>query len=107
MKSFRFVLIIVLIIHVGCTKQEGPSPIIGQTQDKIIDSLNKVIGQKDVAYDSLRKDFKSWVIHTFDTENQCIVFAKAVKKSPSNSIFIEGWITRKFSWAHEWKKKKK
>ena len=61
-----------------------------------------------MSYDSLKTKFKSWVIHTYETENHCILFAQSVQRKPDNSVFIVGWLKREFGWTHDpvWKKNK-
>ena len=102
MKLFSFITVAIILI--GCNQT---TPSSGEQNKKTIDSLTTVIQQKDLAYDSLKTKFKSWVIHTYDTENHCMTFAGSVQKNPSNSVFIVGWLKREFSWTHDviWKKK--
>jgi hypothetical protein len=107
MKLYSLLIIFIISVFVGCGKREDPSPLVTNNQSGTIDSLKRVIQQKDTAYNNLRSDYRSWVVHTFDTENHCLIYAKAVKNNSSNSVFMVGWTTRAFSWAHEWKKKKR
>jgi hypothetical protein len=106
MKSYSFILVFALLVITSCGKREDPSPFVDANDQSVnIDSLKKVIQEKDTVYEKIRLDYHSWVTHTFDTEKQCLLFAQIVRKNPKNAVFNEGWVIRKFKWAHEWKKK--
>jgi hypothetical protein len=107
MKSYNLVIVFALTILAGCGRQDTQSPMLVNDQSRIVDSLKTVILQKDSAYNNLRSDYHSWVVHTFDTESQAIAFAQIVKRNTANAVFNEGWVKRKFLWTHQWKKKKK
>jgi len=103
MKSFSLI-IISLAFLIGCEDKVSVKWDLGN--DRTIDSLKSVIAQKDSTFNGMKADYKSWVIHTFATEDQCLSDAKTIKKNPATSTFAVNWATRNFQWAHSWKKKK-
>jgi hypothetical protein len=110
MKSYNYIIGMFFILMILCLtiallhKSDVP---IDNDQNRISDSLQAVIQQFAINYDSLKNDYKVWVVRTFDMEKHCLSDAQTIKNNPTTAVFAVNWAKRNFQWTHDWKHKKK
>ncbi len=98
----RKILVGVFIIVTACFQPSNNRPItIPQSSQKTIDSLQTVLHKTSLVVDSLTSKLKQQRILIRFTAEKCHKYAAIVKKNPSQSIFIVGWIDRAFQWVDE------
>ena len=112
MKSYEHIvaiggLMIISLLIIGLLITINNKEPIKFNDNNIIDSLTNIIQQKNVICDSIKNDYKTWVIHTFDTEKHCLSDAQTIKNNPTTAVFAVNWSKRNFQWTHDWKHKKK
>ena len=89
------VFVLLFIITVACFQPSNDHPTItSQSSQRTIDSLQTVV-------DSLTTKLKQQRILIRFTAEKCHKYAAIVKKNPSQSVFIVGWIDRAFLWVNE------
>ena len=99
---YKIYILLFAFIIVGCTEPaKTAKPIIVNTVIVNIDSLQNVISKQTLVVDSLNAKVRQQKILIKFTALKCHKYAAIVKKNPSQSVFIIGWIDRSFTWINE------
>jgi hypothetical protein len=100
----KIILFLVLLSIGGCinTQQKKITTDTAVTvSTNIVDSLQTLLQKDSVLISILSAKIKQQKILITFTAEKCHRYALIVRRSPSQSIFIVGWIDRAFQWTKE------